>query len=213
MIIPYYHDEMVEIYCGDAREIIPRLEGNWAACITDPVWPNPLPSLRGSEDPYGLFAETIPLLVTRIERLVVQLGANSDPRFLQGVPVSLPFLRVCWLRYARPSYLGRFLNGGDVAYCFGTWPKSRKGAHVLPGECTNTDANWSNEHPCPRRKSHVRWLVSFWGQGSVIDPFAGSGTTGLMCAEMGIPCTMIDVEEKFCAIAADAASTRQGVLT
>jgi len=212
MITPYYTDEMIVIYHGDAREVIPAVRGNWSACITDPVWPNPLPELDGSKDPYGLFAETIRLLADRVERLVVQLGANSDPRFLQGVPSSLPFLRVCWLRYARPSYLGRFLNGGDVAYCFGTWPKSRKGARVLPGECTNTDANWSNEHPCPRRKSHVSWLVSYWGQGSVIDPFAGSGTTGLACAAQGIPCTMIDSKEKFCEMAARAATTRQAVI-
>lgn len=39
-----------------------------------------------------------------------------------------------------------------------------------------------------------------WG-GSVIDPFAGSGTTGLACKLLGIPCTLIEIEEKFCELA------------
>jgi hypothetical protein len=207
---PFYTQQSVIIYHGDAREVIPQLKISWDSCITDPVWPNACATLKGADCPDLLMAETLHRLVGRINRLVVHLGANSDPRFLFSVPQSMPFLRVCWLRYARPSYLGRFLNGGDVAYCFGEWPKSKPGARVLPGEHVSTENRGNkNGHPCPRHLSQARFLVNFWAGTSVIDPFAGSGTTGLACAQLGIPCTLIEIEERFCEIAAGRLRTMQ----
>lgn len=210
---PYYQDNLVTLYHGDARAIIPALDTTWGACITDPVWPNALPCLAGAADPAGLFGATLEPLVGRIERLVVQLGCDSDPRFLAAVPAALPFRRTCWLRYARPSYTGRLLKGSEVAYCFGEWPAPRKGAIVLPGENTNTEGTARKGiHPCPRRLSHVTWLASYWGGQSVIDPFGGSGTTALACAYLEIPCTLIEIEEKYCEEAARRLSTRQDSL-
>lgn len=44
----------------------------------------------------------------------------------------------------------------------------------------------------------------------VLDPFAGSGTTGVACKEFGRRCLMIEKEEKYCSIAANR--LRQDVL-
>jgi len=36
----------------------------------------------------------------------------------------------------------------------------------------------------------------------ILDPFAGSGTTGVACKELGLPCVLIERDEHSCEIAA-----------
>jgi site-specific DNA-methyltransferase (adenine-specific) len=220
---PYYQDEAVCIYHGDCREIMPMLQQP-SVMITDPVWPNSVfPSVA---DPAVLFAEAAALFSG--ERIVVHLGCSSDPRFLLGVPAKFPFVRVCWLRYARPSYRGRILVGSDVAYVFGSIPPSRPGAHVLSGETvarnnnsklqhvgrgtesTDTVDYDSLPHPAPRRYEHVAWLMGIYGGDGVIDPFCGTGTTLEAAKRSGIPAIGIEVNESYCEIAASRLA--QGVL-
>lgn len=58
------------------------------------------------------------------------------------------------------------------------------------------------EHPAPRRLQHLRWLVSKWAEGTILDPFAGSGTTLLAAKLNGFPAIGIEIEEKYAEIAA-----------
>lgn len=219
MVKPYYEQDGVTIYHGDCREILPTLQQP-DVCITDPVWPNSVfPSVL---DPAQLFAEAAALLTG--SRLVVHLGCSSDPRFLAGVPARYPFVRVAWLKYARPSYRGRILVGSDVAYVFGSIPPSRPGCHVLSGETiarnnrtklqhTRRGKGQSEDidydelpHPCPRRYEHVAWLMGIYGESSVIDPFMGTGTTLEAAKRAGLPCIGIDTEEANCELAAERLS-------
>ena len=125
------------------------------------------------------------------------------------------------MEYACPSYQGRILNTGDVAYVFGEPPASRKGARVLPGKYIATKAdpgftrwNWDAArrtkrghakempHPTPRKLSHVTWLIKWFGGDSIIDPFLGSGTTLLAAKNLNRRAIGIEIEEAYCAIAA-----------
>ena len=208
MVAPYYCEAGVTIYHGDCREILPHMDPA-DAIITDPVWPNfGRTDIVGSEDPVGLFAAAAAAAAAAklAPRLVVQLGCDSDPRFLGAVPASWPFLRACWIRYAVPFYKGRVLFGSDVAYVFGAPPESREGARVLPGEVTCHDNRvkraGAEDHPCPRHGQGVAWLVKWFGGRSIIDPFAGSGTTLLCAKAAGVPVVGIEIEERYCEIAA-----------
>jgi DNA modification methylase len=57
-------------------------------------------------------------------------------------------------------------------------------------------------HPCPRRLEHVKWLVYQFSDKSVVDPFAGSCTTGLACKELGRKCICIEKVEAHCELGA-----------
>jgi site-specific DNA-methyltransferase (adenine-specific) len=218
---PYFERDGVTVYHGDARDLLPQMQQP-SVVITDPVWPNSVfPSVI---DPAKLFAEAAALLTGH--RLIVHLGCSSDPRFLAGVPARLPFVRVCWLRYARPSYRGRILVGSDVAYVFGSIPASRPGCHVLAGEtiarnnttklqntgrgkASSEDVDYTElPHPCPRRYEHVAWLVGIYGDGAILDPFMGTGTTLEAAMRAGRPCVGIDSEERNCEISATRLSQR-----
>jgi len=217
---PYFYDQDVVIYHADCRDILPHLP-KVDTLITDPIWPNALPRWRHI-DPMMLMQEMCEAL-NDTDRLVVQLGCDSGPRFLQVVPQRWPFLRVCWLDYACPSYKGRLLYTGDVAYAFGNPPASIPGRHVLPGKYTSRKSdelferhNGRNKggrrstaretddipHPAPRRLQHVQWLVWVFSDSLILDPFAGSGTTGRAAKDLGRKAILVEIEEKYCRIAA-----------
>lgn len=220
---PYYEENGVAIYNGDCREVLLLIEQP-DTCVVDPVWPNSV--FPGVANPQQLFGEMAEVLTS--ERLVVHLGCTSDVRFLCAVPVRYVYLRTCWLRYARPSYRGRILVGSDVAYAFGPAPPSRNGRHVLSGETTasNNATKWQNTgrgsgssvdtdydalpHPAPRRYEHLNWLLNVFVDKGVIDPFMGTGTTIHAAKNAGIPAIGIEIEERYCEIAANR--LRQSVL-
>jgi len=202
---PYYQDEGITIYCGDCREIMLELEAV-DMINSDPVWPNALPELVGADRPYELFAEAAALFPRITHRAIIQLGCNSDPRFLAGMPRDLPFFRVCWLEYVRPHYQGHLMYTGDVAYCFGTFrAPTHLGCRVLPGRMvvTSKDGKYRG-HPTPRNPTMVRWLLKWFSRpGDVIlDPFAGSGTTGVVAKETGRKAILIEIEERYCELSA-----------
>lgn len=218
---PYFEEDGITIYHADCRDVLPSLQQP-DTCIVDPVWPNNV--FPGVENPQQLFSNMCDLLTS--ERLVVHLGCTSDPRFLEAVPARYPFLRTCWLRYARPSYRGRVLIGSDVAYAFGEAPLSRPGRHVLSGEiCARNNGNKMQNtkrgggtsdtidydalpHPSPRRYEHLLWLIKVFADKAVIDPFMGTGTTLHAAKDSGIPAIGIEREEKYCEIAAERLSQK-----
>ncbi len=219
---PYYQEDGITIYHGDCRDVLPGLAAV-DSIITDPVWPNASQVLVGSDRPYELFAEVAALFPGRCARAAIQLGCDSDPRILTGVPSELPYFRTCWLEYACPTRKGRVLYTGDIAYIFGVPPASRPGRRVLSGRYVSTKADahrtkvmkhkeWGKptmtSHPTPRRYQHVHWLVSKFADGPVLDPFCGSGTTLLAAKNCGYEAIGIEIEERWCEQAAQRLTQR-----
>lgn len=200
---PYYERGGITIYHGDSREMLTGLVAD--VVITDPVWPNSVDALAGHEDPVGLFSAAAELLPPITRRMVVQLGCNSDPRFLSAVPAEFTFFRVCWLEYTAASYKGRLLYKSDVAYAFGCPPRLK--TQVIPGMMTDTSnrpRRHASLHPTPRRLGHVQWLVKwFSNEGeTVLDPFMGAGTTLVAAKFAGRRAIGIEVDERWCEAAA-----------
>ncbi len=205
---PYYQDEWVTIYHGDCREILPQLP-KVDLLLTDPVWPNADAGLEGQDRAAELLAETLQLLPVGVKRLAIHIGCDTDPRFLAAVPLKYEFFRVCWLRYIQPHYKGRLLYNSDIVYLFGEPPKPTERQFLIPGytEDTSSDGKQS-DHPCPRKIWHTKWLVKWWSElgETILDPFLGSGTTAVAAKTLNRRCIGIEIEEKYCKIAADRCS-------
>jgi len=208
---PYLDRDGITLYHGDSREILPALSEQPDSVITDPVWPNAVASLAGADDPFRLFAEACQLLPDSVLRLAVHLGCDSDPRFLSSIPDRWPFFRACHLEYVRPHYKGRLLYTHDVAYLFGEPPPAAPGRTVVPGKVIQNDSvKRPKGHPCPRQLMHVNWLMRFFGGDLILDPFAGIGTTLVAAKYGGHRAIGIEVEERYCELA--ARRLEQGVL-
>ena len=203
---PYYEHAGITIYHGDCREVMPGLGDAGIECVlTDPVWPNCSVILEGMDNSEDLMLSAADYAAKFARRFVVQVSVTTDPRWLAQIPTSLPFQRICWLEYARPAYRGRHLSG-DVAYIFGDCPNAFAGQHILSGRTMATDSTDNrarNGHPTPRKLQHLKWLVKWYaGPGTVLDPFCGSGTTLVAAKELGRKAIGIEIEERYCEIAA-----------
>lgn len=199
---PYYEHAGITIYHGDCRDILPQIEAE--AIITDPVWPNcPIRLLPGGDRPHALFEEFCRVVNWGI-RAVFIMRHDSDPRLL--APVPLAYARSVQLPYVMPSYIGRWLGGDETAYCFGEPIPSREGQRVIPGRApaAQPGGRKANGHPCSRVYAHMKFLVRWWSDpGEVIlDPFSGSGTTLAAAKNLGRQAIGIEIEERYCEIAA-----------
>ncbi|WP_155634593.1 DNA methyltransferase [Burkholderia anthina] len=192
------------LYLGDCREVLetlPRAD----VVITDPVWPNvPAGLLQGHDRPYELLEEAIGAMRLP-KRMVVVMRSDSDPRFLTAITPLMPFFVAQILQYVMPGYIGRKLGGNEIAYGFGEPIASGPGCHLIPGMSPKVQPRGrkANGHPCSRALEHFDWLMRFWSEDGdmVLDPFMGSGTTGVAAIRAGRKFTGIEIEQKYFEIA------------
>lgn len=198
IIKPYFEEDGITIYHGDARDLLLSLP-SVDAIITDPVWPNPHPEITGVEDPYNLLRETAREFPRLASRCVIVLGALSDPRFLSAIPASLPFFKVVWLEHIVPGYAGRAMVCADVGYAFGRPIKFKKGQQVIPGKCLSTASDGRDRsYVSVRKTKHMRWLVRWFAEGTVLDPFCGTGTILEAAKFHGFKAIGCDINERAC---------------
>ncbi len=211
---PYYQDSAVTIFHGDCREM-----SLWIhpcdLLLTDP----PYGVEMGSKDyaigsQHGLVREkyasyhdtydeflniVVPALKHAMEfckRGMVFMSAHrlqDLPRFdsLGGIFNSSACARDCW---GFSTFLPIALYGHDPTIGNGSRSK------VL----VNNDVTEKNGHPCPKPYKWISWCVS---RGStegetILDPFMGSGTTLRAAKDLGRKAIGIEIEEKYCEIAA-----------
>ena len=213
---PYYQDDAVTIWHGDCREIVPTL-GRFDCVITDPPFSQNTHANAKSNRGKGHgnraidFAAIESLLLTLAEHCDRWMIANMDWRHIaeiERVPVAgWEFVRFgVWVKTNPMPQISadRPANGWDgIAYmhregvrktwhgggCHGNWI----GALV-------TDGN----HPTGKPIEMVRtWVQRFVNEGAtILDPFAGSGTTGRAAKDLGRKAVLIEREERYCEIAA-----------
>jgi site-specific DNA-methyltransferase (adenine-specific) len=190
-----------KLYLGDCLDVINSINGEIDAVITDPVWPNVPAGMFDVADPYILLHDCLEMIDAK--RVVIIMRLDSDPRFLTAVPEKWPFFRTQTLSYRIPGYIGRKLGGEEFAYCFGSPVKFASGRQVIPGRGPSVGITPKDGHPCPRNLDHMRWLVNWWSDAgeTVLDPFMGSGTTGVACAQTGRNFIGIEIDPEYFAIA------------
>lgn len=81
----------------------------------------------------------------------------------------------------------------------------RAGRGALPSGRAVTEAAEKIGHPCPKPLGAWQWLVDKVARPNaiVLDPFMGSGTTGVACANLGRKFIGIEIERKYFDIACE----------
>ena len=209
-----YDRDGVRIYNDDCRLLLADIEAD--VVITDPVWPTaPAGMFEGAEDPGGLLWEVLDLLPESIGRLVIVLRTDCDPRFLSAVPERWEFFGVHILPYVLPSFQGRRMIGTELAYSFGDPIPSSAGGRIIPTtgpKAQPVGRSGGDGHPSRRSLAHMKWLVKWFStpDETILDPFAGAGTTLRASKEMGRRAIGIEVDARRCRQA--VGSLAQGVL-
>jgi DNA modification methylase len=209
---PYYEADGITIYHGDALEVLPALSGV-AATVTDPPYGinwKPRVNHRGKDQ---LWVDDIafdPQPWLGVGKAHLFWGAQY---FADKLPVSESWL--AWIK--RPVAGFDFSNDRrtyattEFAWCdFGVKPAFI--AHVWDGgRRAGAAENRTFCHPSQKPLEVMRWCLTMCPvEGLVLDPFMGSGTTLRAAKDLGRPAIGIEVEERYCEIAADRLA--QGVL-
>lgn len=194
----------VQLHHGDARQL-EGIEPEGPYCIiTDPVWPNVPEGMFDIDESPKALLKSVLLRFPNAKRVIVILRMDSDPRFLMAVPGRWPFFRTSILPYALPNYIGRKLGGLELAYWFGDNIKCVPGRRTAPGMAPKAQSGGTAKgHPCARNIDHMRWLVNWCSDPgeTVIDPFMGSGTTGVAAVESARDFIGIEINQDYFALA------------
>jgi DNA modification methylase len=107
------------------------------------------------------------------------------------------------LGWFRPGSVQRAAGGG-----FSHWePLLVYGKNPMPFDAKEFIANTGeggNGHPCAKPLPVFKWIVSAASptDGLIVDPFMGSGTTLRAAKDLGRRAIGIEIEERYCEIAA-----------
>jgi site-specific DNA-methyltransferase (adenine-specific) len=194
---PYYQDDAVTIYHGDCRDLLPSLSAD--AVFADP--------------PYGAgkaaWDDAVPDGWLDLLPAVASVAAiTPGQRNLLAMPESIGDLRYRWTLAA---VIANATVRGDLG--FGNWIPTllyaRDGVSLYgPRQDTRTFAIRGEmpDHPTPKPISVMRWIVDCLPGASVLDPFMGSGTTLVAAKDLGRKAIGIEIDERYCEMAASRCS-------
>jgi len=206
---PYYQDKWVTIYHSDCREILPTLE-KVDLVLTDPPY--------GNNTDYGIYEDTednLRLLVRDIMPLI--LDKTSRALITCGVANIGLYPKPEWiLSWVTPAGSG----SGKWGFCcwqpilaYGGDPYLANGLGRRPDTIIKTELTGIKSHPCSKPIDIWQMILlrgSVKETDTILDPFLGSGSTTEAARKLNRHCTGIEIEEKYCEIAANRC--RQSVM-
>lgn len=215
---PYYEHAGITIYHGDCREILPTL-GAVDALITDPPYGvgfrgkvtkhsdniGMRAAYEDTEEYFrGAILPAVCMALENAQRAAIFCGTRRlqeypMPRDIGGIVCPNGGGRSSW---GFGCYHPILFYGTSPHIAAGNGARPTATAIYHPGMHV-TGENWI-DHPCPKPLEFMSWTVkiaTLAGQ-TILDPFMGSGTTLVAAKNLGRKAIGIELEEKYCEIAA-----------
>lgn len=189
------------LYLGDCREILPTL-GKVDAVVTDP--------------PYGMNAAIGGITAGKNSRWALKTAVSAWDAVPQKwddvapeIVLEFPTIAsqvIIWggQFFALPSQRGwlvwnKIIRNFSSSVCELAWTNL-----TIPVDCFDYShgqlASEGKQHPTQKPLPLMEWCVKKT-TGTVLDPFMGSGTTGVACARLGRKFIGVEIEEKYFDIA------------
>ena len=208
------------LYHGDCLEILPTCRASLEtadAVVTDPVYGNSYKVNRKRTRASGLNWKAL------------HPEQQVDPEW-QDISDDVPFDPTRWLAFPEVILWGsnHYAEHLPNASCWLVWDKKcdgtpdnfsdcelaytnlkgpvRKFAHLWRGLVRAGKENVSNGpkvHPWQKPEALMTWCVNMTKGETILDPFMGSGTTGVACANLGRKFIGIEIERKYFDIACE----------
>ena len=210
---PYYSDDLVTIYHGDCREWMPFIPSP-LVIVTDPPygigysqggggggWAPGRKSfvgavVHGDDAPF----DPAPILAFGVP--TVLFGGNHYADQLPPV--------ASWLVWDKRD--GDSSN--DFADCELAWTNlggpARLFSHRWKGLVKDSERGVPRVHPTQKPVAVMRWVIERCPDGTILDPYMGSGSTLVAAKSLNRRAIGIEIEERYCEIAANRC--RQEVL-
>lgn len=203
-------DGTVQLYHGDCLEILPHLP-KVDAVVTDPPYgigePSGTTSRLRNRNAYATYDDTEANIIK-----VVLPAVKQSLELSNGRGMITPGCR-CLQLYPRARTIGGFYQPAAVGMSpwgfvglnpilyYGKDPREGKGQTSIA--TTLTERASTDEHPCAKPIRAMMWMVekASLENESILDPFMGSGTTGVACVKLGRRFIGIEIERKYFDIA------------
>lgn len=220
----YYTDSLVTILEGDAASLLPDLPTDFDAVVTDPPYGVGFDyGEDGHDDKAKGYIEWLWPIIEEAERhvspggfMVVYQAARNARKWVEWFPrdwrlIALPKEFVQMMptapQWATDYALMWRVEGGDRMQYQPWMPKGNRDWYVSRTPNFGLGRK-SIDHPCPRPVDAVRYLIQLVvpPNGSVLDPFLGSGTTLRAAKDLGRRGVGIEINPRWCKVAADRMS-------
>jgi site-specific DNA-methyltransferase (adenine-specific) len=202
---PYYDVGGITIYCGDCRDVLAEQRVQEGApfdlLLTDP--------------PYGIgsWSSTGGNSITSEEAAAINRWDIAPTAEVLRLALSLADHAIVWGGNYFAGDLGRFRSPL-------IWDKRIRGMHFADGElawtsfdfgslrifelpASRNDARGFRQHPTQKPVELMQWCIAQAKNAhTVLDPFMGSGTTLVAAKNLGRRAIGIEIEERYCEIAA-----------
>lgn len=194
------------LYRGDCREIVPSLQRP-TAIISDPPYgmnaatdshrfsggaaTHRLRRKEGRSWPavVGDDKEFRPSALLAAADLLVLWGFNHFPRELT------PGTALVWLKRADDA-LGTFLSDGEIA-----WLNKGRGVYAFRDFSGHAEASSGQRyHPTQKPVALMQWCIQrakVPAGGMVMDPYMGSGSTGIAAGRLGHPFVGVEIVPEY----------------
>jgi DNA modification methylase len=202
---PYYQDESVTIYNADCRDVLPTLD-KVDLVLTDP--PYGIGEAAGKNKSRGEFAiptdygndswdeQPVDPVLLALVRSKGETQIIFGGNYYDLPPTS------CWLIWDKEN------GATDFADAEMAWTNMKSAVRLFKynwngmwqGDMKNKE---KRQHPTQKPMPVMRWCIEqSKTAGTILDPFMGSGTTLRAAKDLGRKAIGIELEEKYCEIAA-----------
>lgn len=198
-IQPYRLKEVIgdcELYLGCAREVVSILSGQFECVVSDPPYGMAFRSNYRAQKHQAIQNDKTADLLQWSCQIPVVHSRYIFCRWDNLLQVPRPRSCITWVKnnwsmgdleheHGRQTEIALFYPGPD--HC---WPKQR------PSDVVSAPRTGNEYHPTEKPVGLMQAVVG-WTSGTVLDPFMGSGTTGVACANLGRKFIGIEIEEKY----------------
>lgn len=192
----------VQLYLGDCLEVLPTLApGSVDAVVTDPPYGIAYDASRSSQQGITRFSmldgDDVPFDISPVLRFD-DVFCWCRPQLTVGIPTGLGAWHV-WDKVTRNSLKVRI---SEVEFA---WHKNASKPtafrHLWSGAYRESEAGKKSQHPTQKPIAVMEWSISHTDGGSVLDPYMGSGTTGVAAVRLGRKFIGVEIDPGYFEIA------------
>jgi DNA modification methylase len=191
-------DGSVQLYLGDCLEILPTLEtGSVDACVTDPPYNVKIVGYHDNRSDYREWIGGVLADCRRVSPAVLAFIATTQ---MDQYPK--PDWWLCWVKPFTSGYWTTpFIPHWEAIAFYGSRDAKKLCQDVF--RCNPAKKKTGLWHPTPKPVSLMASLIDSVTVEDeiVLDPFMGSGTTGVACVRTGRKFIGIEIDPAYFAIA------------